>query len=182
MTNLQIQLSWDDPATGERREPRLNVPIAFGREFARLPVELEGQRVSRMLLNSNEVSRYHALINWEQNQVVVIDQGSVNGISVNGQRQTRSVLANGDTLQMGPYIMTVTFGVNAPAPPPSPISAIHFNPNTNLPDPSIPVARPITPLGSNFPPPAFRAQQVPVQELHATGLPVDERDYLAIPP
>lgn len=180
MTNLQIQLSWDDPATGERQEPRYSLPIAFGREFARLPAEVGGQRVSRKVLNSNEVSRYHALIDWEQNQVVVIDQGSVNGISVNGQRQTRSVLANGDTLQIGPYMMTVTFGVNTPAPSPNPISAIHFNPNTNLPDPSIPAARPVTPLGSNFPPPAFGAQQVAVQALHATGLPVDERDYLAI--
>lgn len=180
MTNLQIQLSWDDPATGERREPRLSVPIAFGREFARLPAELGGQRVSRMLLNSNEVSRYHALIDWEQNQLVVIDQGSVNGIYVNGQRQTRSVLANGDTLQIGPYIMMVAFGVNAPPQLTSPPSAIQFNPNTNIPDPSLPVARPITPLGSNFPPPAFREQLVAVQQLHATGLPVEERDYLAI--
>nr|MBA3923253.1 hypothetical protein [Nostocaceae cyanobacterium] len=59
---LQIQLSWEDPATGERREPRLNVPIAFGREFARMPAELNGQRVARMLLNSNQVSRFHAAI------------------------------------------------------------------------------------------------------------------------
>jgi hypothetical protein len=31
MTNLQIQLTWEDPATGERREPTLSAPIAFGR-------------------------------------------------------------------------------------------------------------------------------------------------------
>ena len=68
MTNPQIQFSWEDPATGERREPSLSAPIAFGREFARLPAELQGQRVARMLLNSNEISRYHALIDWEQNQ------------------------------------------------------------------------------------------------------------------
>lgn len=179
MTN-QIQLSWEDPATGERREPNLSVPIAFGREFARLPVELRGQRVSRMLLNSNEVSRYHALIDWEQNQPVVIDQGSVNGVVVNGQRQTRSVLANGDTLQIGPYIITVTFGVNAATQGISPPSMIRFNPNTNLPDPSLAPASPATPLGGNFPPPAFQAENVSVQALHATGLPVDECDYLAI--
>lgn len=179
MTN-QIQLSWEDPATGEQREPNLSVPIAFGREFARLPVELRGQRVSRMLLNSNEVSRYHALIDWEQNQPIVIDQGSVNGVIVNGQRQTRSVLANGDTLQIGPYIITVTFGVNAATQAISPPSMIRFNPNTNLPDPSLAPARPVTPLGSNFPPPAFQAENVSVQTLHATGLPVDECDYLAI--
>ncbi|MEH2126118.1 FHA domain-containing protein [Nostoc sp.] len=181
MTNdLQIQLSWDEPATGERREPLLNMPIAFGREFARLPAEHRGMRVSRMLLNSNEVSRYHALIDWEQDHLVVIDQGSVNGVYVNGQPQTRSVLVNGNTLQIGPYLIAVTFGVNASAPDTSPPSTIHFNANTNHPDPSLPVVQPLAPLASNFPPLAFQAQKVSVQALHATGLPVDESDYLAI--
>ncbi|WP_193198934.1 FHA domain-containing protein [Nostoc sp. MG11] len=180
MTNdLQIQLSWEDPATGERREPKLNLPIAFGREFARLPAEIGGQRVSRMLLNSNEVSRYHALIDWEQNQLVVIDQGSVNGIFVNGQQQTRSVLTNGDVLQIGPYMMAVIFATNVSAQITSPPSTIQFNPNTNLPDPSLSPAL-STPSRSNFPPPAFQAENVVVQALHATGLPVDESDYLAI--
>ncbi|MEH2461948.1 FHA domain-containing protein [Nostoc sp.] len=181
MTNdLQIQLSWEDPATGERREPRLSMPIAFGREFARLPAELRGVRVSRMLLNSNEVSRYHALIDWEQDHLVVIDQGSVNGVYVNGQPQTRSVLANGDALQIGPYVITVTFAANASTADTSLPSTIHFNPNTNLPDPRLSVVQPLTPLASNFPPLAFQAENVAVQALHAIGLPVDESDYLAI--
>ncbi|MEH2396167.1 FHA domain-containing protein [Nostoc sp.] len=181
MTNdLQIKLSWEDPATGERREPMLSMPIAFGREFARLPAELRGGRVSRMLLNSNEVSRYHALIDWEQDHLVVIDQGSVNGVYVNGQPQTRSVLVNGDTLQIGPYVIMVTFAASASAPDTTPPSTIHFNAKTNLPDPSLPVVQPLRPLASNFPPLAFQAQKVAVQALHATGLPVDESDYLAI--
>uniref|UniRef100_A0A8J7D543 FHA domain-containing protein n=1 Tax=Desmonostoc muscorum LEGE 12446 TaxID=1828758 RepID=A0A8J7D543_DESMC len=181
MTNhLQIQLSWEDPTTGERREPMLNIPIAFGREFGRLPAELGGQRVSRMLLNSNEVSRYHALIEWEQNHVVVIDQGSVNGIYVNGKQQKRSVVASGDTLQIGPYVITVKFGAIASAPDTTPPSTIRFNPNTNIPDPSLPVAQPGITAGTNFPPAAFQAQKVPVLALYATGLPVDETDYLAI--
>ncbi|MEI1375252.1 FHA domain-containing protein [Nostoc sp. UHCC 0926] len=181
MTNdLQIKLSWEDPATGERREPMLSMPIAFGREFARLPAELRGGRVSRMLLNSNEVSRYHALIDWEQDHLVVIDQGSVNGVYVNGQPQTRSVLVNGDTLQIGPYAIMVTFAASASAPDTTPPSTIHFNAKTNLPDPSLPVVQPLSPLASNFPPLAFQAEKVAVQALHATGLPVDESDYLAI--
>ncbi|MBK1987466.1 FHA domain-containing protein [Sphaerospermopsis aphanizomenoides BCCUSP55] len=184
MTNLQIQLSWEDPATGERREPKLNLPIAFGREFAKLPTEIRGQRVSRMLLNSNEVSRYHALIDWEQdwdqNHFVVIDQNSVNGVYVNGQRQTRCQLANGDTLQIGPYIITVQFGINSVIPTPNNPSTIQFNPQTNLPDPSLSPVRPVTPLSSNFPPPAFQDTKVDLQAIHATGLPVDECDYLAV--
>lgn len=178
--NLQIQLRWDDPTTGERREPRLNVPIAFGRDFAALPAELRGQRVARMQLTSDQVSRYHALIDWEQNELVITDQNSTNGTFVNGQRQGRTILANGDTLQIGSYIITITFTTaNTPAPPNSVNSTIQFNPNTNLPDPSLPL-RPATPLGSNFPPPVFQEEKVPVQALHATGLPVDESDYLTI--
>jgi pSer/pThr/pTyr-binding forkhead associated (FHA) protein len=180
MTNIQIRLSWEDPATGERREPSLTAPIAFGREFARLPAEINGQRVARMLLNSNEISRYHALIDWEGNQLVVIDQGSVNGVFVNGQKQTRSPLNSGDTLQIGPYIITLEFGANVTIPVVTPPSTIQFNPDTNLPDPNIPPVRPVTPLGSNFPPPVFQEQKVEVQALHATGLPVDECDYLAV--
>lgn len=184
MTNLQIQLSWEDPTTGERREPKLNLPIAFGREFAKLPTEIRGQRVSRMLLNSNEVSRYHALIDWEQdweqNNFVVIDQNSANGVFVNGQKQTRCQLANGDTLQIGPYIITVQFGLNTVIPTPNNPSTIQFNPNTNLPDPNISPVRPVTPLCSNFPPSEFEQNKVDLQAIHATGLPVDECDYLAV--
>ncbi|WP_066424206.1 FHA domain-containing protein [Anabaena sp. 4-3] len=181
MTNLQIQLTWEDPTTGERREPKLNAPIAFGREFARLPAELNGQRVARMLLNSSEVSRYHALIIWENNQFEVIDQASANGVYVNGQRLPRSVINHGDRLQIGPYIMMVTLANHATPPATSnPPSLIQFNPNTNIPDPSLPPVRAVTPLGSNFPPPAFQAEQVAVQALHATGLPVDECDFLAV--
>ncbi|MDF5710764.1 MAG: FHA domain-containing protein [Nostoc sp. S4] len=181
MTNhLQIQLSWEDPATGERREPMLSIPIAFGREFARLPAEVGGQRVSRMLLNSNEVSRYHALVDWELNHLVVIDQGSVNGVYVNGIQQKRSVLTNGDTLQIGPYVITVKFAPSFTEPDTSPPSTIRFNPNTNTPDPSLPVVQPGISAGTNFPPPVFQAEKVPVQALYATGLPVDESDYLAI--
>ena len=180
MTNPQIQFSWEDPATGERREPTLTAPIAFGREFQRLPTQFHGRSVSRMLLSSNEISRYHALIDWEQNQLVVIDQNSVNGVFINGKRHSKGVLTNGDTLQIGPYTITVTFGVNFTPATNHPPSSIQFNPNTNIPDPSLAPAPLITPSSSNFPPPAFQAKNVMLQALYTTGLPVDECDYLAI--
>jgi hypothetical protein len=49
---LRIQLSWDDPATGERREPMLGIPIALGRDFNGMPAQMQGRPVSRMVLNS----------------------------------------------------------------------------------------------------------------------------------
>ncbi|MEP0801776.1 FHA domain-containing protein [Funiculus sociatus] len=180
--SLRLRLSWDDPATGERREPILSVPIALGREFNQMPGEINGHRVSRMVLNSLEVSRFHVLIEQDAGGVVVIDQNSSNGTFVNGQRQTRSILANGDTLQMGPYQIIVTFAASTPAPSPSGNSQILFNPDTDLPDPNIsqPAPQPVVAVASSFPPPVFGAEQVAVQDLHATGLSVDEVDYAAV--
>ncbi|WP_199292211.1 FHA domain-containing protein [Coleofasciculus sp. FACHB-712] len=185
---MRLRLSWDDPGTGERKEPTLAVPIALGREFNQMPGEMNGHRVSRLTLNSLEVSRFHALIDMDAGGLVVIDQNSSNGTLINGQRQTRSVLGNGDSLQIGPYYISVTFAANPPASPPSGNSQIFFHPDTDLPDPRISHPAPLPPLASPaqpggtaaFPPPAFQAQQVVVQDLHATGLRVDEVDYAAV--
>lgn len=64
---LRIQLSWDDPATGDKREPVFAVPIALGREFSQMPTQLQGHPVSRMVLNSLEISRFHVLIDQDSN-------------------------------------------------------------------------------------------------------------------
>ncbi|MBD1923686.1 FHA domain-containing protein [Microcoleus sp. FACHB-831] len=183
-SSIQIQLSWEEPATGERREPTLSLPIALGREFNQMPEEVGGRRVARIILNSLEVSRFHALIDEGQGGLVVIDQNSSNGTLINGQRHKQSVLANGDTLQIGPYQMSVRFAARTPAPasPPSGNSQIFFNPDTGIPDPRAAqpqgVARQVQ--SSGFPPQSFQAIQVEVQDLHATGLPVEEFDYAAI--
>jgi hypothetical protein len=76
---LRIQLSWDNPATRQRREPTLAIPIALGREFNAMPAQIQGRPVSRMILNSLEVSRFHVLIDTDNGALVVIDQNSSNG-------------------------------------------------------------------------------------------------------
>ncbi len=180
---LRIQLSWDDPATGDRREPTLAVPIALGRDFNGMPAQIQGRPVSRMVLDSGEVSRFHALIDTESSGLVVIDQNSSNGTVVNGNRVgvgDRTFLANGDTLQLGPYQIAVSFGVRTQLSAPSRNSQIFFNPITGLPDPN---PSPLPPVGTqtvSFPPPAFQALEVTVQDLHATGLTVDEVDYATV--
>ncbi|AFZ11734.1 Forkhead-associated protein [Crinalium epipsammum PCC 9333] len=179
---MQITLSWEEPTTGERRSPNLNIPVALGREFAHMPSEFGDRRAARVVLNSLEVSRFHTLIDLEQGAVVVFDQNSSNGTFVNGQRQMRSNLSNGDTLQIGPYQITVTFAaLPTQQLPVSGNSQIFFNPDTNIPDPRLnqPAPQPV-PTGSSFPPSAFQALQVSVQDLHATGLPVDEIDYATV--
>jgi pSer/pThr/pTyr-binding forkhead associated (FHA) protein len=116
-----------------------------------MPAQIQGHPVSRMVLNSLEVSRFHALIDQDSSGLVVIDQNSRNGTFVNGTRvgvNTRTSLANGDSLQIGPYQITVTFGARTQASPPSGNSQIFFNPDTQLPDPSQP---PPPPVGFRLP-------------------------------
>ncbi len=179
---LQVKLSWADLATGELREPVLQLPIALGREFPRMPVNFGNQRVSRLVLNSLEVSRFHVLIAWENGGLVVKDQNSRNGILVNGQAQKQATLDNGDTIQVGPYEITIilSFGTTAPPPSPGKDSQIVFNPTTNVLDPQQQQLVPVTPAPRSFPPAAFQAEKVELQDLYATGLPVDEVDYLTI--
>lgn len=174
---MQLKLILEELSTGERREPVFNVPVAIGRDFAGMPAELNQRRVSRFVLNSGEVSRFHALIDEENGGLVVVDQNSRNGIFVNGNRQTRSALANGDILQIGPYQITVSFAAITTQPTLAGNSQIFFNPNTNIPDPR--VAVPV--VESEFPPASFVEKQVvAVQDVYAMKLPVDEVDYAAI--
>ncbi|WP_052754513.1 PrsW family glutamic-type intramembrane protease [Calothrix sp. 336/3] len=108
-SNFQIQLNWQDPDSEVQRSPSLNVPIALGREFSQMPTTHNNHRVVRMVLNNKQVSRYHALIDIEHNHLVVIDQGSANGVFVNGKRQDKCILNNGDSLQIGAYKINLTF-------------------------------------------------------------------------
>jgi pSer/pThr/pTyr-binding forkhead associated (FHA) protein len=180
--SLRIQLSCEDPVTGERRSPVLTVPIALGREFAQMPAQLGEQRICRVALASDEISRFHALITLEHDGLVVTDQNSINGTLVNGVLRHRSFLANGDTIQIGPYAIAISFAVAPPAvasSPPPPLAA------TQLPDPRFAVTELPSPgeahlADASFPPAVFQSQQVSVQDLFATGLPVRETDYAAI--
>ncbi|MEL6488867.1 MAG: FHA domain-containing protein [Cyanobacteria bacterium J06621_3] len=102
-----VQLSWIDPTTQEPRQPSLALPITFGRRLEQMPETIGSDRVSRMVLLHSEVSRYHALISWENNQLVLTDQNTANGTIVNGARQQRCVLNRGDRIQLGPVSIQV---------------------------------------------------------------------------
>jgi pSer/pThr/pTyr-binding forkhead associated (FHA) protein len=173
----QVWLSWRDPISGDAKMPHLSPPIALGREFNRMPNEWQGKRVSRLVLSSSQVSRYHALITESQGQLVVIDQNSSNGLLINGQTQTRVAIHQGDMLRIGPY--EITLSLEDPQPNSPKISS--SNSFIRVPDPlgEAPAPAPASP-GQTFPPPEFQAQQVSVQSLYATGLPIEEMDYVAI--
>ena len=169
---------WEDPATGERKEPLLTVPIALGREFERLPDILDGQRVCRIVLSSLDVSRYHASIEIDQDRLTIIDRGSSNGIIINGQKQTQSQIVPGDVIQIGNYQIAIAIPSDTQFTTPASQSQIGFNSVTNRPDPRI-TPPPVIQVNS-FLPPIFQQQQVDPQAIHATGLPVEEVEYATI--
>ncbi len=191
---MQLQLNWEDPTSGESYQPLLSLPIAFGREASQIPANIAGQQVSPIVLASEQISRFHASITSDAGQLKISDS-STNGTFVNGQRlrQSSRPLVSGDTIQIGPYEITVTVpptgntglrqatqiitGVPAstaqfvvPAP------TISFNQETNAPqEPLQQLATPTT-----FPPAAFANERVSIAALRATGLPIEENDFLAL--
>jgi pSer/pThr/pTyr-binding forkhead associated (FHA) protein len=168
---------WEDPATGERKEPLLTVPIALGREFERLPATLNGDRVCRIVLSSLDVSRYHALIELQADGLVLTDQSSSNGLTVNGAKQTQCLIRPGDTIKIGNYQLAIAEPLGATNTPAN-SSQISFNPVTNRPDPRI-TPPPVVPVNICLPP-IFNQLEIDPQAIHATGVPMEEVEYATI--
>lgn len=102
-----IQLSWEDPVTGELQRPLLAAPVAFGREADQIPTRYADQLVSKIVLDHRQVSRFHALITVVNQQLCVTDK-SANGTYLNGRplAQNNQAFSSGDTLRIGPYKIT----------------------------------------------------------------------------
>ena len=54
-----------------------------------------------VVMDSDRVSRRHAVIDWNGDQYMLTDVGSRNGTFVNGMRVRQRPLANGDTISIG---------------------------------------------------------------------------------
>ena len=81
---ILVQLSWLEINTNQQQSLQLRLPIAIGKDQNTLPNDLDGNQVSPLVLSDRSVSRYHALLVFEQGNVVVIDQNSTNGVLLNG--------------------------------------------------------------------------------------------------
>ncbi|HIK07827.1 MAG TPA: FHA domain-containing protein [Trichormus sp. M33_DOE_039] len=106
---MQIKLCWLDPNTGDRREPLLQIPVAIGKEFASMPEEIDEQKVSRIVIKDDLIADYHALINWQNQELMIIDQNTSSGIQINGLQLTIASLNNGDRIQIGNCEITINF-------------------------------------------------------------------------
>lgn len=184
---MEIQLSWEDPTSGELYERLLPVPVAFGREANQIPASVGEQQVTPIILASKNVSRFHALIASINGQLTIADHSS-NGTIVNGQRmqQSSQPLSSGDTLRIGPYEITVTVPsqgnttVTNATEFVAPSSTIIFNPDTDILEAQFRVRQEEATPRSSFPPAAFAAERVSITAINATGLPIEESDYVAL--
>lgn len=65
------------------------------------PTTIGRKEGNSLVLNSDRVSRVHAVIDWDGDQYSVIDNDSLNGTFVNGKRVRHQTLRNGDMLSIG---------------------------------------------------------------------------------
>ena len=64
-------------------------------------------RNADLVLNEATISRAHALFGYEGPRVFVQDLGSTNGTLVNGVREHRKLLNQGDELRMGKLLLRI---------------------------------------------------------------------------
>ncbi|MEA5515510.1 FHA domain-containing protein [Nodularia sp. UHCC 0506] len=98
---MQIQLSWIDPNTEERREPLFTTPVAIGKNFEEMPAEINDKLVSRVVIADDLVAGYHVLITEENQRLIAISQDSNMGMKINSLHKSNGSLKDGDRLQVG---------------------------------------------------------------------------------
>jgi pSer/pThr/pTyr-binding forkhead associated (FHA) protein len=78
-----------------------------------LPVDRDWMVVGRgrgadLLITDPTISRAHAAIGFDGEKFFVEDLGSTNGTTVNGKREPRAALNNGDEIRLGRLRLRVT--------------------------------------------------------------------------
>ena len=187
----EVTLAWTDSAAGTPMRQTIALPIIIGR----------GSTSGIVLPNDAQVSRAHATLTAEGGAVVVTDSSS-NGTFVNGTRQQRTTLRDGDQLRIGETLFTVSLMVtpahaaphardreaaiamDAASMPDSALSPA-INDATIIPardpgDQTVLGAPAPHPAARAFPPPIFNEPYVPVAALGQTGLPVYATVYAGI--
>jgi DNA-directed RNA polymerase subunit RPC12/RpoP len=97
---------WVDEVRAELDEPGQYIVYRSGTEYATTPLRREWTRIGRSLaadirFDDPTVSRRHALIVRQPDGLRVLDDRSLNGVFVNGERVEWSTLADGDEIVIG---------------------------------------------------------------------------------
>lgn len=88
------------------------------RELNRVPIVRVNTKIGRdaendVVIDNAGVSRLHAVVSWDDG-FRVLDQGSSNGIFVNGAGADSWQLSNGDEIQIGKFIIVFSTGGGVP--------------------------------------------------------------------
>ncbi|REJ79813.1 MAG: FHA domain-containing protein [Acidobacteria bacterium] len=83
-----------DPGDGERSVPLTASELRIGRGGD-----------NDIVLSDGSVSRQHLLLRWQGDALVAEDLGSTNGLKVNGKQRKQAVVAAGDELQIGKFVL-----------------------------------------------------------------------------
>jgi pSer/pThr/pTyr-binding forkhead associated (FHA) protein len=81
----------------------------------RVPVTKErfvigrGKQSSDLTLKDPNVSRQHAMVEYQNGVYFIVDMGSTNGVEYNGQRIARKQIAEGDTFKICDHDLRFTF-------------------------------------------------------------------------
>jgi pSer/pThr/pTyr-binding forkhead associated (FHA) protein len=101
----------------ERRSPKEPVPSGASIQVMRgfyegfeIPVDRDWLVIGRgrtadLVLSEATISRAHAAIGYEKGTFFVQDLGSTNGTGVNGKREPRTTLRDGDEVQLGKLLL-----------------------------------------------------------------------------
>ena len=65
-------------------------------------------RTADLVLSEPTISRAHAAVGYEKGSFFVQDLGSTNGTGVNGKREPRTTLRDGDDVQLGKLVLRFT--------------------------------------------------------------------------
>ena len=114
---LHIRLIWHDVVTNEDQQRIVPLPVTLGRASD-----------NTIVLNSQLISRQHAVLMASPGGIILQDQKSRNGIFVGQERITQALLHDGSNFQIGPFHFIMTVVLTLPPPIAQPPTIHHASP------------------------------------------------------
>ncbi|NNF57007.1 MAG: FHA domain-containing protein [Rhodothermaceae bacterium] len=155
---------------------------AEGQSMEKVPVALGSRDDSAVRLADARVSRLHATLMVEDGQIVLRDEQSSNGTFIGSEQVSVAQLGTAGQFTIRPFLITARIeGVEAesaevrePATQLEEEASIFFDDERGTLAPAPPAEE------SGFPPALFQQDMVSVSALQATGVPIEEKAYVAI--
>jgi len=101
------------PAAAQESQPAGTLSVIYHGE--RLPVNKDrfvigrGKQSSDLTLKDPNVSRQHAMVEFQNGVYFMVDMGSTNGVEFNGQRIARKQITEGDVFKICDHEMRFTY-------------------------------------------------------------------------